>query len=606
MPLVIIESQKKIKRFVEYTGLPVIATGGHFRELPASGINVDLDTFEPTFSIIPGKEKIIEKLKQMVRGEVIYVATDPDREGAAFAHFIHFETSGLYKEAYRVEVREITKSGIEEAFARAVPFEKMSLSAFNAFLGKRVADRLVGYLLSPQVSKDLGTRRLSIGRVQTLALRLIVEREREIRLHEASLYWVSAIEVSKDNKEFLAYHVNGSFDDKSVAMRIAEKVALASYAVCRHANTLVKKSNPWPSFTTASMQMAASSKFGMRPEKTMQLALDLFEAGLITFHITDSVRLSDEIIGDIRALVTDLYGERYLPDPSINQSVKKPRVGGREGIRPTLIHPFVDAGKRLEDEGLASPEHILLYELIWRRTIASQMAAAVYCTNTVFLEAEGEWFKGVGRVLAFDGFQRVYSGEYEPAKKLDVIQDVPLMDKDTLLAFRGEFLEEKKRKSPPRYSEAGLIERLESLGVGRPSTYAGTLSSICRRGYVEISKKMLHPTGIGEKIIDWAEQHCNWLVDYDMTKTMEETLDQIEQGRAEWKDFVRGLHGRIEFLKTDQRLNENAPSKEMINYANKIGQMKDIKVPMDVMLSRAKLSSWIAKNKPIRPDSGAR
>ncbi len=605
MPLVVIESPNKIKKFQEYTGFKVCATGGHFRDLPAGGINVDLDTYEGVFEIIPGKEKNVAKLKEMAKGQTLYLASDPDREGEAISRWVEKETRGLYKEAFRIEVREITKNGIKHALTNAVPFAETNVGTFHAFMGRRITDRLVGYLLSPKASRELATKGLSIGRVQTVALRLVVEREKEIRAHKSAPYWFVTIEVAKDGQEFIAYHVNGRYDELTDAQKVIEKVSLASYATCKKVEKQTKKRNPSPPFTTASLQMASSTKLGIAPEKTMSLAQDLFEAGLITYHRTDSVRLADDIIDSIRLMVIAEYGKDCVPAKAFKHTAKNTQADAHEGIRPTSILPIANARKLLAAESLAGAEHLALYDLIWKRTIASQMSPSIYELTTVDLEVEGELFKGVGRVLVFDGFQRVYSVEDEEEKKGDDEQIIPFLEQEDLLAFRGEGLVEKKTKAPGRYSEAGLIEKLESLGVGRPSTYASILGSITRRGYVEVKKRMLVPTGIGENLFDWADNTCRWVVDYEMTKGMEETLDLVEQGKAVWQDFVRDVHERMGFEKPSQTLpGGDAPTEKQVAYAERIAKNSGANLPDKTKKSRKALSDWINKHK--EPESDAK
>lgn len=599
MPLIIIESPNKVKKFREYTGFKVMATGGHFRDLPDGAINVDMETYEPLFAVMPKKEKLPEQLKKAAKGEVVFLATDPDREGEAISHHVHEVIRGLYKEAYRIEVREITKGGIKEALSKAVPFADRSIGAYNAFLGRRVADRLVGFILSPRASRGMRVKGMSIGRVQTVALRLVVEKERDIRDHAAKPYWLVAIEVAKDGQEFLAYHTVGRIDDRSVADGIISKVARASYASVRSVERQSKKSNPKPPFTTASLQMAASSQLGISPGKAMDLAQALFEAGLISYHRTDSVRLADDIIENIRTLVTAEYGKDCVPEKPVKHTSKASQADAHEGIRPTAILPLANAKKLLAAEGLASEDHLALYELIWKRTVASQMSSAIYELTTVILEAEREIFKGVGRVLAFDGFKRVYGAEEEEEKKGEgEDQELPPLGEGDLLAFRQEILIEKKTKASPRYSEAGLIEKLESLGIGRPSTYASILGAITKRGYVESRKRMLVPTEKGEKLFDWAEQNCTWVVDYDMTREMEDVLDAVEEGEVDWHEFAREIHGKMGDGK--QVAPVAGPTPNQIEYAGKIAHATGSEIPEVVLTDRKKLSEWIDSNRPER------
>lgn len=605
MPLIVIESPNKVKKFVEYTGFKVLATKGHYRDLPASGMNVDMDTYEGNFEIVSGKEDTVSKMKQMAKGQTVYLASDPDREGEAISHHIEMDIRGLYKEALRIEVREITKSGIKEAIANAVPFADVNHGTFDAFKGRRITDRLVGYLLSPKASKGLNMKGLSIGRVQTVALRLVVEREREIRAHKAKAYWFVAIEVSKDGCDFLAFHTHGRFDDLAEAQEILGRVSEASYAICTAVEKQQKKSNPKPPFTTASLQMAASSRLGLAPERTMSLAQQLFEAGLITYVRTDSVKIADDIVESIRSLVMGEYGKECVPAKPIVHKSANSQSEAHEGIRPTSIFPIANARKLLIEEGLKSEEHQKLYELIWKRTIASQMTPAIYELTTVDMEAEQEPFKGTGRVLVFDGFQRVYNVEDDDERKSSDENDqiLPFLEAEDLLAFREERLVEKKTKAPPRYSEAGLIEKLESLGVGRPSTYASILGSITRRLYVEVKKRMLQPTALGEQLIDWSAESCPWVLDYEMTKDMEESLDRVESGEIDWKAVVKEVHGKMGFEKPVQftsssGASDSAPSDKQIQYAERIAKAKGVKLSDKTKKSRKELSAWIDKNKP--------
>ena len=468
MALVIIESHSKVKKFAGYTGYKVIATGGHFRNIPVKGMNINMETYEPVFAIMPGKEKDVANLKKMAKGQTVFLATDPSREGEAVAYFVEEEIRGLYKDIFRIDVREMTRLGISNALLRAIPFGGNKTGKFEAFLGRRVADRLVGYIESPKASRDLGIKGLSIGRVQTLVLGLVVEREREIREHRNSLYWQVAIKVAKDGIDFDAFHSHGRFEDKTKAQKVISKISDASYAVCKSVENITRHSNPRPPFTTASLQMAASSSLGVSPDKTMRIAQDLFEHGLITFPSTDSVLVVDEMVESIRNLITAEYGKEYVPGKPIKHINKKSQADLHQSIRPTSIFPLSVAKKWLMTEGLTTSNHILLYEMIWKRTVASQMCPATHETTTAVLEVDGEVFKGVGRVQLSDGFLRLYCGEENDLQqKDDNGQLMPFLSTNDLLAFRQEILVEKTSKTPGRYSEAGLIERLESLGIGR-------------------------------------------------------------------------------------------------------------------------------------------
>jgi DNA topoisomerase I len=469
--LIIVESPTKARKIQSILKSKTMSTIGHFKDLPDSTIGVNLENYEPTFVYHEKKKNLPRELREAAKGETVMLAGDPDREGYAISNHIFEEVKAVAKACLRMEIFEVTEKGLKESLSRAVPFEQTNAGLYHAFLGRRIGDRLVGYLLSPLASRELHGK-FSVGRVQSPAVRLIVDREREIRAFQSTPFWILSILLDKDGTRFLARHIRGKFELQADAQAIIDAICSQSHALAEKVERKEARQSPKPPFTTVDLQAAAAARLKFSPELTMKLAQALFDQGLITYHRTDSVRMADEFIAEIRTFLTAALGAAYLP-PKPNQfKSKNSQAEAHEGIRPTHMHSLSEVSALISRERL-TPDHAKLYDLIFRRAVASQMAQAVYDATVMIFDVTGEKFKATGRVLKFDGFLKVYSEaeeEKERKNEDDPLQALPPVQLGELVPKLGENLEEKKTKPPGRFTFGSLVKELERLEIGRPST----------------------------------------------------------------------------------------------------------------------------------------
>ncbi|MDU0460057.1 MAG: type IA DNA topoisomerase, partial [Geobacteraceae bacterium] len=518
--LIIVESPTKAKKIQEILKVKTISTVGHFKDLPDASIGVDLKSYEPTFVYHEKKASLPKQLRDAAKGETVMLAGDPDREGYAISCHIHQEVKSVARECLRMEIYEVTEKGLKEALARAVPFEKTNAGLYNAFLGRRIGDRLVGYILSPIASRNLRGR-YSVGRVQSPAVRLVVDREREIRAFVPSPYWVLDIQLDKDGVRFLARHISGRFERIEDARAIMDSICSENHAMALKVEKKEVRQLPRPPFTTVDLQAAAAVRLKQSPEQTMKLAQALFDHGIITYHRTDSVRMDDAFITEIRDFLGRTLGSSYLPEKPNRHKSKNSQADAHEGIRPTHMHSMADIPGIIRKEGLTQ-EHSGLYELIFKRAVASQMAPARFDSTTLLFEVAGERFKASGRVLVFDGFLKVYAGPDEEKEKSEdeKLQLLPPVEAGESVLKSGEILDEKKTKPPGRFTLGSLVKELERLGIGRPSTYAAITKNISERGYVREEKGKVVPMSPGENLIDYLRGQHAWIIDYELTSKM--------------------------------------------------------------------------------------
>lgn len=627
--VVIVESPKKAREIQKFLGkdFTVKATVGHFKDLPEKEMGVDLETFEPKFVIkSTNHKKMLSEIKKLAKDKEVYIATDPDREGYAIGYFMYEELKKKAKDIKRAEFHEITEKHIKEVIKKAPKFEKTNFGLFNAFLGRRVGDRIVGYTLSPIASKEIGGR-FSVGRVQSPAVRLIVEREREIQNFKPTTYYVLTALLEKDKKQFEITYEKQKIEKKEEAQKIFDDISKENFAITKEITQKEVKQKPKPPFTTSTLQQTASSKLRFSPEKTMMLAQDLFENGLITYHRTDSVRISQEAIKNIREFIKAKFGKEYLPSKARNYKSKNTQADAHEAIR---ITHFVDLNKQkqlIQEKGL-SEDHFKLLKLIYERTIASQMSDAIYNRTTVVFDIARYNFKATGSILKFEGFKKLYLDEEENTEE----KILPSLEKGEKVKKVNQKLEEKQTKPPPRYSEGSLVKKLEELGIGRPSTYATIIKTIKDRGYVLKEGGSLKPTQSAFELIDYLDSHYKWVIDYDFTRKMEEFLDYVEQNKKDWKEFVKELyekstnrekskisrkmlkyaldlaekHGKDisnilnnpeELSKFIDQHKETKPSEKQIAYAKSLAEKTGLKLPEDVLEDKEKIKKWINKAK---------
>ncbi|MBJ6723711.1 type IA DNA topoisomerase [Geomesophilobacter sediminis] len=602
--LIIVESPTKAKKIAALLKTRTISTVGHFKDLPETVLGVDLASYEPTFVYLPKKEKLPGELRQAARGEQVFLAGDPDREGYAISTHIFEEVREVAASCLRLEIFEVTERGLRDSLAKAVPFETTNHGLYDAYLGRRIGDRLVGYLLSPLASRALGGS-YSVGRVQSPAVRLVVDREREIRRFVATPYWVLAIELEKDGTRFTARHLRGKFEDQSEAAALAALVAKESHALAEKVELKEVRQFPKPPFTTVDLQAAAAARLKMTPEQTMRLAQGLFDHGLITYHRTDSVRMSDEFIEELRRFLTAALGAAYLPEKPHRYSSKNTQADAHEGIRPTHLHHGNEIGSLIGGEGLG-PEHARLYELIFRRAVASQMAAARYDATALLFDVVGEKFRANGRVLTFDGFLKVYQEAEEEKERKgeeEPVQLLPPVAVGERVRKERELLDEKKTKPPGRFTFGTLVKELERLEIGRPSTYAAITRNISERGYVREEKGKVVPLPPGESLVDYLREKHPWVIDYELTRRMEGFLDLVVEKKETWQRFCKGVHGKMEYAAPVPRGAAGAPTQRQLAFAAKLAQQRGEAIPETVLKSGKELSAWIKQAVGEKPPS---
>jgi len=626
--LIIVESPKKAREIQKFLGKDYIvkATVGHFKDLPEKEMGIDLEKLKPKWVIKSSKhKKMLSEIKKLAKDKDVYIATDPDREGYAIGYFMYEELKKKAKNIKRAEFHEITEKHIKQVIKKAPDFEKTNFGLFNAFLGRRLGDRVVGYTLSPYASKEIGGR-FSVGRVQSPAVRLVVEREKEIKDFKPTPYYVLYIVLEKDNIRFNANYEKAKIEDKSQAEKVFKDIKKEKEAKVIKIEKKQVKQKPKPPFTTSTLQQAANSRLRFSPEKTMMIAQDLFESGLITYHRTDSVRMSKDAVKGIREFIEKEFGKEYLPSRARSYKSKNTQADAHEAIRITNF-VNIEGQKRLIEKKSLSEDHFKLLKLIYERTVASQMEDAVYDRTTVIFDIKGHKFKTTGSILKFAGYKKVYQEEEKEDTQL-----LPPFEKDEKVKKVDQKIEEKWTKPPPRYSEASLVKKLEELGIGRPSTYASIIKTIKDRGYVVKEGNALVPTENAFHLIDYLDRNYKWVIDYDFTKNMEQFLDYVEQNKKNWKDFVKELyeksthretgviskkmlnyaldlakkHGKdiSDILNDPKALSqfieehkETKPSEKQIAYAKSLSEKTGIELPEDVLEDKEKMKKWINKAK---------
>ncbi|MCS6774144.1 MAG: type I DNA topoisomerase [Thermoflexales bacterium] len=581
-PLVIVESPTKAKTIGKFLGSQYVvkASIGHIRDLPKNRLGVDVEhDFAPTYVIPVAKKETVKELKQLARrASSIWLATDPDREGEAISwHLTHaLQPDIANKPVHRVEFHEITQEAIDHAFAHPRQIDERAVNAQQA---RRILDRLVGYKLSPLLSDKLSLRGLSAGRVQSVALRLVVEREREIQAFVPQEYWTLEAELAKqaadvEPRTLIArlHKIAGKDPElktEADAQRLVEVLREARFVVVK-VERKDRSRRPAPPFTTSTLQQEASRKLGFNARRTMAVAQQLYEGldvgegsvGLITYMRTDSVNVAASAQQEARRLIAQRFGDAFLPPAPPQYTTRaKNAQEAHEAIRPTSVFRTPEAVKAYLDR-----DQYRLYDLIWKRFVASQMANAVFDATTVDIEAlptqptdlpatsgeerplvPGYWFRASGSILKFAGFLRVYEegrDEGEPQAEDDEGRDrrLPPLEAGELLDLLRLIPEQHFTQPPPRYTEASLVKALEEYGIGRPSTYATIMTTIQARNYVRREGKQLVPTELGFTANDLLVKHFPEYVDVGFTAQMEEQLDEIETGAREWQPVLRAFY----------------------------------------------------------------
>ena len=599
--LVIVESPAKAKTINKYLGsdYTVLASIGHIKDLPMKELGVDVENnFEPSYEVIPdtkkrNNKKIVSELKKAAKiSESIYLAADPDREGEAICQHLAEEIVPKKgkQQVYRVMFNEITKKAIQDAFK--VPKE-VNKNLVDAQQARRILDRLVGYKVSPILWKTIGGK-LSAGRVQTVAVRLVVEREREIEAFNKTEYWSIIANLAAGlppNFDSRLYKVEdktvktGKFDEEAKANEVHIKTEADARTIVGEAEketfvvesvaTKERKRNATPPFITSKLQQEAARKFGFPVKKAMMIAQKLYEGielgsegavGLITYMRTDSTRVSDAALEEVRGFIGGSYGEKYLPEKPNFYRSKKGAQDAHEAIRPTDVNRT--------PESLASklgPDELKLYRLIWQRFVASQMMPAVFDQTTIDIKAGRFTFRSTGSVQKFDGFLKVYQeGRDEKPQEgedEDAELTLPRVQEGETLKLNSITPEQHFTEPPPRYSEATLVKALEEKGIGRPSTYAAIMTTIQDREYVEKIEARFHPTPMGMTVNDLLIASFDDIFNEAYTAKMEEALDNIEDGKLPWQDALHDFYGKF--------------SKDLLTAAETIKNMKKMEIPTD-------------------------
>jgi DNA topoisomerase-1 len=565
--LVVVESPAKVATLQKFLGEDYVikASVGHIKDLPEDELGVDLEKdFQPQYVTISGKGKIVRELKKASKDvKNIYLGPDPDREGEAIAWHIAGEIGDGDKNIYRVLFNEITKKAVLDAIHHP---GKLQQSKFEAQQARRILDRLVGYQVSPILWEKV-RRGLSAGRVQSVAVRIVCEREREIQDFVPEEYWsLTAVLKEKDSPV--------SFDAKltkwkgkkvkmvneAEALSIKKALETVPYSVSKITQQ-EKQRHPFPPFITSRLQQEAYRKLSFPAQKTMRIAQKLYEGldlgetgmvGLITYMRTDSVRVSTEAIQQVREWIKDRFGDSYLPPkPNVYKSRRRAQ-DAHEAIRPTSIDLEPDKVKAYLDKDQGA-----LYKLIWDRFVASQMPSAIFSQTTVEIKADDAIFSAVGTVPVFQGFMALYVEGEDNQENGNGEKKLPLLSEGEVLELLGLTSKQHFTQPPYRFSEATLIKELEEKGIGRPSTYAAILSTIKEKGYVQLEKGKFFPTELGFLVNDLLVVNFPDIFDVEFTAQMEENLDEIEEGKKDWidtlKEFYTPFQKDLEMAKVSMR-----------------------------------------------------
>ena len=525
--LVVVESPTKAKTLSRFLGAGYVieATMGHVRDLPKSKLGVDVEhDFAPEYVMVQKRAEMVKSLQGLaLKAQGVILATDPDREGEAIAFHVAELLKGSNSKFSRIVFHEITREAIEAALKHP---GQVNLELVNAQQARRVLDRLVGYKLSPLLWRKV-RRGLSAGRVQSVTVRLIVEREKEIGAFQPQEFWAIKVLVDKGlpaGRQGFWLDLVAKVTTGKQAEAIKADLEVAEYRISKIERKRVERAS-LPPFKTSTLQQAGASRFGWSSKRTMRAAQALYERGLITYHRTDSLNLAREAVEKVRAYINSTHGKEYVPEsPRYFKSGSKLAQEAHEAIRPTDV---------------AYQEKDKLYQLIWRRFVASQMEAARFDKTNVNVTAGEYLLRAEGVKMLFDGWMKVYGNKTEEQVLPELVEGEELR-KEKVEA------EQKFTQPPARYTEASLIKTLEKLGIGRPSTYAPTISTIQARQYVEKKEQKFYPTPVGMAVTEFLAKYFPEIMDYQFTAQMEDDLDKIASGRGEWVPLVREFYGPFE------------------------------------------------------------
>ena len=556
MDLIIVESPSKAKTISRYLKgkYRVDASGGHIRDLPQKTLGVSVDkNYEPRYVNSPGKEETIKRLlEEAKKADRVYLATDPDREGEAISWHLQTVLGLPVTDKNRIEFNEISPKAVERALQNP---RTINYNLVDAQQARRVLDRLVGYKLSPLLNNKIQNG-LSAGRVQSVALRLVVDREREIAAFQAEEYWTVTFEMQDGAKKHAAFKaVLEKYDGKKLkienkarADEALESLASGGYTVSSVKKSVVKAHAPAP-FTTSTLQQDASNKLGLSAPETMLMAQHLYEGmeiegeghvAFVTYIRTDSTRISEDAQSAALAYIREAYGEDYAPEKPNYYASKKGAQDAHEAIRPIDVRLTPDRAKKMLDK-----KHFGVYKLIYERFIASQMSEALYDAMQIEIENVKYGLKASGKALNFAGFTAVYADTRKEEDEETKGLLPPLSEGDALVALSVK-PEQKFTKPPVRYTDASLVKAMEDKGIGRPSTYASIISVLTKRKYVEKEGKYMMPTEVAYRITDMLVQYFTDIMDVGFTADMEEKLDEIEDGGKDWRSIIAAFYPPFE------------------------------------------------------------
>jgi DNA topoisomerase-1 len=553
--LVIVESPAKAKTLKKILGskFMIKASVGHIRDLPEKKLGVDIEhDFEPVYEVLPAKADLVEELQQAARkSDIIYLAADPDREGEAIAWHVSTLLDNPKAKVHRIEFHEITKSAILDAIEHP---REIDIQRVNAQQTRRILDRLVGYKLSPLLWKKV-SKGLSAGRVQSVAVRLVCEREAEIEAFVPVEYWTIAAELKRDAKAANGMMVNlvkingekAEIHNQDESDKLVKTLETKPYEVAS-VNTRESRRKPQPPFITSTLQRESSTRYGYSVKKTMQIAQQLYEGielgsgpeGLISYMRTDSTRISDEARDAAKEFIVGHYGQEFYPAEP-NDYTRKNKKGvqdAHEAIRPTVIERTPDSVRQYLND-----EQFRIYSIVWNRFMASQMEAATISTKSVEVACDNLTLRGSDSKVVFKGYLAVYQSDEDEDVVASALLDVTKGDKlvSSKIEPKQHFTE-----PPPRYNEASLVKTLEELGIGRPSTYAPTIATVQDRGYVYMENKALKPTPLGRAVNEVLVKHFQDIVDVNFTAAMETKLDDIEHDSLAWRGVIRDFYEPFE------------------------------------------------------------
>ena len=603
--LIIVESPAKARTLGRYLGknFQALASYGHVRDLlPKTGAVDPERDFEMHYVLIDRNKKHVDSIaKALKKSDALYLATDPDREGEAISWHLYelLKERGVLKDkpVYRVVFHEITKAAIQDAVDNP---RELSVPMINAQQARRALDYLVGFNLSPLLWKKV-RRGLSAGRVQSPALRLICEREAEIKKFVPREYWTIESDLAADDSPFMARlthfenHKLDQFDinntDQAENVRDRLIAAAGGKLEVVEIERKQRKRNPSPPFTTSTLQQEASRKLGFGAQRTMRVAQQLYEGieidgasvGLITYMRTDSVVMANEAIHQIRDFIGSRYGQDYVPEtPRVFKSQSKNAQEAHEAVRPTSIERSPDGVKAYLDR-----DQHRLYELIWKRALASQMAQAILNQVAVDFSTgkEGDRFRANGSTIAFPGFIKVYQEGQDDSKSSQGDQEtrLPHLEKGQIVDLSEIRAEQHFTEPPPRYTEASLVKTLEAYGIGRPSTYANIITTLVQREYVELEQRRFHPTDVGMVVNRFLTEHFTRYVDYDFTAQLEDELDAVSRGEQEWVPVMRKFWDDFDPLVKNK---EETVSRDQAMQARELGTDPESGKPITVRMGR--------------------